>query len=242
MIFFTLLSTAFAQTAGDIVTKVQDQQQWSHSILEIELDIERKGKKDKHYQLRTHLLKDQEILYSHTEFLTPTDVAGTKIIAIDYPDKPDQLHLFMPALGRVNTLNASSKKRAFMGSDLSFEDLDISNYDGTHSILSEDEQTWTIQTIGKDHPSYSKWIAIITKSGYQPTQIEFFDKKDKLLKTMTIEGKTTPENPFPSKVDVIDQQNMSHTIFQIKNYDTETDEIPLTLFQKESLVPKMEKK
>ena len=39
----------------------------------------------------------------------PTEVAGTKVIAIDYPDKPDQLHLFMPALGRVNTLNSSAK-------------------------------------------------------------------------------------------------------------------------------------
>ena len=49
----------------------------------------------------------------------PTEVAGTKVIAIDYPDKPDQPSVYA-ALGRKYfkpPLNV-----AFMGSDLSFED------------------------------------------------------------------------------------------------------------------------
>ena len=33
----------------------------------IELDIQRNGK-DKHYQLQTHLRKEDDTLYSHTEF------------------------------------------------------------------------------------------------------------------------------------------------------------------------------
>lgn len=240
MIFFTLLSTALAQTADEIMQNIQAQQQWTQSILEIDLNIERDGKKEKQYQLKTHLRKEQDTLYTHTEFLAPTEVAGTKIIAIDFPEKPDLLHLFMPALGRVNTLNASGKKHAFMGSDLSFEDLEISNYDGAHSILSEDEKNWTIQTMGKNHPSYSKWVTVVEKSSYQLSSIDFFDKKDKLLKTMTIIEKTQALAPFPSKVEVIDRQNHSHTTFQIKNQSLEAVEIPLTLFEKEALIPKKE--
>ena len=242
MILFSLLSFVFAQTADEIINTIQEQQTWSQSLLEIDLTIDRDDKKDKQYQLLTHLKKEQQALYTHTEFLQPTEVAGTKIIAINFPEKPDQLHLFMPALGRVNTLSSKARKHTFMGSDLSFEDLDISNYDGTHSILSEDATSWTIQTLGKEHPTYSKWISIINKANHQPTQIQFFDKKDTLLKTMTLTGEATQENPFPAKVDVIDPQRKSHTVFLIKNRSSEISEIPLSLFQKESLAKTKEQK
>ena len=236
MIFFSLLSFVFAQTADEIINKVQEQQAWSESLLEIDLKIDRNGKKDKQYQLLTHLKKEQKTLYTHTEFLQPREVAGTKVIAIDFSEKPDQLHLFMPTLGRINTLSTKAKKHTFMGSDLSFEDLDISNYDGAHSILSQDTASWTIQTLGKKHPTYSKWISIINKVDHQPTEIQFFDKKDILIKTMTLTGEASQGNPFPTKVDVVDQQHKSHTTFMIKNRSSEISEIPLSLFQKESLI------
>ena len=59
---------------------------------------------------------------------------------------------------------------------------------------------------------------------------------------MTIEGETTSENPFPTKVNVIDQQNKSQTIFVIKEQLSNKDEVPLTLFQKEALLPVKEQK
>ena len=128
-----------------------------------------------------------------------------------------------------------------MGSDLRFEDLDIASYDGKHSIVSEDEQNWTIETKGEKHPEYARWVSVIAKSNHRSTKIDFFDRENNLCKTLTISD-SSPTSSFPSSIIIEDPRRRSKTNVIIRTQQSNNIDIPLSLFEKSALVPPKESK
>src|SRR5690554_2730633 len=52
-------------------------------------------------------------------FIAPANIAGTSFLIVD-----DDMWLYMPALGKVKRIAGSAKQGNFMGSDLSYEDME----------------------------------------------------------------------------------------------------------------------
>ena len=59
------------------------------------------------------------------EFTGPADVAGTKFLITEPKEGADEQLLYLPAFDKVQKISGSSRKGAFMGSDFSYEDLDL---------------------------------------------------------------------------------------------------------------------
>lgn len=56
-------------------------------------------------------------------FLSPPDVAGTTLLIYDYPDKDDDMWIYLPALRKTRRIVSRDKGQSFMGSAFSNADL-----------------------------------------------------------------------------------------------------------------------
>jgi outer membrane lipoprotein-sorting protein len=130
---------------------------------------------------------------SLTVFNKPRDVKGTAFLSFSHAIGNDDQWLYLPALKRVKRISSSNKSGPFMGSEFSFEDLssfEIEKY--TYKYLGDE----TINTLDNfkveqypvdENSGYTRRIVWLDKAEYRIQKIEFYDRKNSLLKTLTFE-------------------------------------------------------
>ena len=160
------------------------------------------------------------------EFENPADVKGTVVLTFTHRTKDNDQWLYLPALGRVKRISASSKSGSFLGSEFAFEDLaspEIEKY--TFKFLNE--TTWktnnvyVVERIPNDKNSgYSKQLVYYNKENYRVEKIEYFDRKSTHVKTLEFIGYKEFENGIakPSTLSMKNQKNGKATSLNYTNY------------------------
>ncbi|WP_020408281.1 outer membrane lipoprotein-sorting protein [Hahella ganghwensis] len=132
---------------------------------------------------------------SLTIFDSPRDVRGTKLLTYSHKVDDDDQWLYLPALKRVKRIASKNKSGPFMGSEFAFEDLssqEVEKY--TYKYLRDepcpapyqDIMCFVVESYPVDENSgYSKQINWIDQQEYRTFLVEFYDRKDSLLKTLT---------------------------------------------------------
>ncbi|MDF2181012.1 outer membrane lipoprotein-sorting protein [Neptuniibacter sp. CAU 1671] len=130
---------------------------------------------------------------SLTIFDHPADVKGTAFLSFSHPIEADEQWLYLPALKRVKRIASRNKSGPFMGSEFAYEDLasfEVEKY--RYRYLRDEncpEQTlecYVAEYYPNDPNSgYTRQIVWLDKTEYRPWKIEFYDRKDALLKTLT---------------------------------------------------------
>ena len=123
-------------------------------------------------------------------FDQPLDVKGTALLSYSHKTGPDDQWLYLPALKRVKRIASKNKSGPFMGSEFAYEDLssqEIEKY--TYRYLQDDtldgRAVFLIERDPVDPDSgYSIQRVWIDQQRYIPLRIEFFDRKQALLKTL----------------------------------------------------------
>lgn len=127
-------------------------------------------------------------------FNSPSEVRGTKYLEWTYrgTDKDDDLWMYLPAESLVRRISGSSKFSSFMRSDYTNEDLenmdDVEDY--TYSLKGSEVVDGFDCYILERYPKpgkktqYSKHVQWVRKDIYLRTKMEFYDKHNKLIKTM----------------------------------------------------------
>ena len=182
------LSALAQQTPQEILEQAQQNQKVENSIQQLRMVLVSKSGAERVRELEMRVRRDEDTLSSYTRFSHPSDVAGTQLVVVDRPDTLDEQLLYLPALKRVQRIAGRARTGSFMGSDFSYEDLEISGVDeAQHTLESEDAQSWIIVTIPGDGSSYSRIRTTIGKADYLPRKVEYFDKKGAPLKVLTVE-------------------------------------------------------
>ena len=134
--------------------------------------------------------------YSFINFLAPADVAGTKFLTIKKDGSDSEQRLWLPALKKTRKIAASGKGGYFMGSDLSFWDMDTHEFgDMSYTFLSGDEALADpafkgmkfdkIQLTPKDTAApYSKTIGWVNQDNHFMYKVETYGKDGNLWKTI----------------------------------------------------------
>jgi outer membrane lipoprotein-sorting protein len=151
--------------------------------------IDRKGNES----LRTLKMKTLEVIgdgdKSLTVFNSPRDIKGTAFLSFTHALVPDEQWLYLPALKRVKRISSSNKSGPFLGSEYAFEDLtsfEVAKY-GYKYLNDEDLEgiaCYVIELIPKyEHSGYTRQIAWIDKERYIVIKVDYYDRKETLLKT-----------------------------------------------------------
>jgi hypothetical protein len=124
-------------------------------------------------------------------FDKPRDVKGTAFLSFSHIIGADDQWLYLPALKRVKRISSRNKSGPFMGSEFSYEDLASFEVDKfTYNYLKDepcgDDTCFVVEQLPVDKNSgYTRRIAWIDQSEYRVQKIDFFDRKNSALKTLS---------------------------------------------------------
>ena len=124
-------------------------------------------------------------------FDSPGDVRGTAFLSHTKKAGSDDQWLFLPALKRVKRIASSNKAGPFMGSEFAYEDIasqEVEKY--TYNYLRDEKvnglDCFLVEYDPVDRKSgYSRQLVWIDKKEYRLQKIEFYDRKNSLLKTLS---------------------------------------------------------
>ena len=107
--------------------------------------------------MRTWSYSGAEASRSLTQFESPADVRGTGLLTLEENGTELQL-LYLPAVGRVQTVSGSQRTERFLGSDFTFEDLGNQNPEEfDFEIITDTASELKIKAVPRQESQYA-WI------------------------------------------------------------------------------------
>ncbi len=163
-------------------------------------------------------------------FDQPRDIKGTVFLSYTHSKKADDQWLFLPALKRVKRIASRNKSGPFMGSEFSFEDISSSEVDKyTYKYLRDEEINNRPVFVIEQFPAYkfsgyTRRIVWLDKEMYQPLRVEFYDRKNSLLKTLTQHDYQQYNDQYwrADRFEMINHQTNKSTTLEWNNYQFQT--------------------
>jgi len=163
-------------------------------------------------------------------FLSPKDQKGTALLTHQHKNRDDDQWLYLPALKRVKKIASSKKSGPFMGSEFSFEDIggqSIEDY--TYKYLRDEnyegQDCFVVESYPVDKNSgYTRIQAWMDKEHYRTLKVEFYDRKNSHLKTLTASGFKLYNDKFwrPDELLMVNLQTGRSTILKQTNLQFKT--------------------
>jgi outer membrane lipoprotein-sorting protein len=163
-------------------------------------------------------------------FDTPRDVKGTAFLSYTHSNGPDDQWLYLPALKRVKRIASNNKSGPFMGSEFTYEDIasqEVEKY--TYKYIRDEaydgQDCFVLERYPVDKNSgYTRQIVWIDKVEYRHLKIEFYDRKDELLKTLTSHGYQQYLDKYwrADKMEMVNHQTGKSTTLLWANYQFAT--------------------
>lgn len=127
-------------------------------------------------------------------FDEPRDVKGTAFLSYTHKVDADDQWLYLPALKRVKRIASSNKSGPFVGSEFAYEDMtsqEVEKY--TYKYIGDVDHDglncFQIERYPIDPKSgYTRQVGWIDREHYRVIKIDFYDRKNSLLKTLTFNG------------------------------------------------------
>lgn len=237
-------SSLFAIDAVTVMQNAHDVAKPEYTISRVQMDLIGKDGKTEESRIITEYGRDQNDLSSIVIiFNTPASVKDTRFLQMENKDKDDDKFIFLPSLKNTRRIASSEGSKAFMGTDASYDDMSTREVDeDIHEMISEKEEKngytcWVIKSTPKDEKSsqysYRKnWIDYETN---YPVYTEMYDKKGKLLKTLTLEklekktGETGKEYNIPMQEHMVNVQSGHSTRLMILQLKLDS-KVPASVF------------
>lgn len=159
-------------------------------------------------------------------FDSPADVKGTAFLSFTHVNEPDDQWLYLPALKRVKRIASKNKSGPFMGSEFAFEDMSSQEVDKYTYKWLRDEQldgkdVYVIERVPVDkHSGYTRQIVWGDREIYHPWKVEFYDRKNALLKTLVFFDYRQYLGKYwrPDRMEMTNHQNGKSTTLLFTDY------------------------
>jgi outer membrane lipoprotein-sorting protein len=203
----------------------------------MEMILRNKQGEESHRKLRARALEqtadgDKGLII----FDEPKDVQGTSLLTFSHKTGPDDQWLYLPAVKRVKRIASDNKSGPFMGSEFAFEDLgsqEVEKY--TYKHIKDDKLDGQDVFVSERYPvdknsGYTRQVVWMDKAEYRPLKLEYYDRKQSLLKTLTLTNYKQYLGKYwrPLKLDMVNHQTGKSTTlvfseYQFKNGYTDRD-------------------
>ena len=161
-------------------------------------------------------------------FNSPKDVKGTATLTYTHKIGADDQWLYLPSIKRVKRISSNNKSGPFVGSEFAYEDLssqEVEKY--TYKFLKEEGNLLFVEQDPVDPKSgYTRRIATYNKDkGYRLEKVEFYDRKNSLLKTLTYSDYKLYKGKFwrAGSMNMLNHQSNKETLLQFSDYNFGAD-------------------
>lgn len=155
-------------------------------------------------------------------FSDPGNVRGTAFLTIRENGDSSQ-KLYLPAVGRVQTITSGERGDRFMGSDFTFEDLgDQQAEDYEFVWLEEQDSVYRVRANKPNSDQYDYVEFFIDRDRYTLNEIHYFNSSDEMIKRLEAEEfeQMTDELWSPSKMTMYDLREDRSTILTWSDRET----------------------
>ncbi len=159
---------------------------------------------------------DRSIIF----FETPKDVQGTVLLTHTKILAPDDQWIYIPSISRVKRISSANKSGPFLGSEFSYEDLTAQEQGKYDYQWLRDEpcpapdnalQCFVIERKPLyENSGYNRQVSWIDASEYQFRKIDFFNRENRLLKTLTLLNYRKYNNRFWRPHELLMVNHLSH--------------------------------
>lgn len=150
-------------------------------FFEYDATISVKDKADRKLGLAVYLKGD----WRFSEFLSPSDVKGTKVLILS----PSQMYVYLPAFKKVRRIASHVTDQGFMGMNFTQDEMAITSYAKmyTGEVTSETDTSKVITMKAKEgaEAPYPKVVMTVEKARNLPTEIKYFSDSGTHVKTET---------------------------------------------------------
>ncbi len=168
-------------------------------------------------------------------FDEPADVQGTTMLTLSHKVDEDDQWMYLPALKRVKRIASDNKSGSYMGSEFAYEDIgsqEVEKY--TYKYLRNEvcpDEAYKGQPcfVLERYPvnkysGYKRQVTWIDKAEYRVLKIEYYDRKDSLLKTLTFKGykQYLKKHWRSDEMFMINHQTGKSTLLKWNNYKFRT--------------------
>jgi outer membrane lipoprotein-sorting protein len=215
-LFFTTASQAMAMTGQEVVDKVKDEYgDFNDMVGKMQIKtFDHKGLiNDRQVMFFTKKEKDADITKSLLKFLSPSDVKGTALL----DQGNDIMYMYLPDFHKTKRIAGSAKTGSFMGTDFTYNDLSLINYDTSDyvsKLVTEDSEAYYVELRDKDikKSDYDHLLMKVLKSDFFPMEIKFYDKGKKECKILTADQVTQyGKHKFPKNLKMVDLTSAHRT-------------------------------
>jgi len=160
-------------------------------------------------------------------FESPPDVKGTGFLSWSYwnEDKDDDQWLYLPALRKVRRISASNKGDYFMGTDFTYDDMgerkvEEDQHTLIRSEIYNDTDCYVVESVPKKKGYiYSKKMTWVNKKQWIPIKVDYYDRKNRLLKTLNTDWQLISGIWSWEKAEMKNHRTGHRTIIEIKEIE-----------------------
>lgn len=187
---------AFADDATEIVKKSLGLPVPDYSVSTLLMDlIDKNGNVTEHRVIQQFGNRKNGITSTVFDFKSPASIKSTRVLQAEKSNKDDDKWIYLPSLKTTRRIATAERSKAFVGSDYTYNDMTLRKLtDDEHTMLDENcsvtvggksYSSWKIKSfpVANKAIEYAYRIQYIDKSSYLPLKQEFYDKKDKMIKT-----------------------------------------------------------
>jgi len=221
---------AFAQTAGERgleIAKAAEKADlgFKSSVVTLSMTLKNKNGQTSQRSMETKTLElTEDGDKSLISFNSPKDVKGTATLTFTHKIGSDDQWLFLPSIKRVKRISSNNKSGPFVGSEFAYEDLssqEVEKY--TYTFLEEKGSLLLVEQDPVDPKSgYKRRIVTYNKDkGYRIEKVDFYDRKNALLKTLSYSDYKLYKNKFwrAATFNMVNHQSNKETLLKFSNYN-----------------------
>jgi outer membrane lipoprotein-sorting protein len=174
---------------------------WDNHIANVRMVLRNRHNQERErlFRFRTHEVVNSGRKVDGDKILiifdTPLDVKGTALLTFSHKQGDDDQWLYLPAVKRVKRISARNKSGSFVGSEFSYEDIaseELEKY--TYKWIRDEDYSGKSCFVVERYPmnkwnsGYARQVVWYDKAEYRIQKIDFYDRKNNLLKTLTYHG------------------------------------------------------
>lgn len=179
--------------ARDAFQCFKDRYKGDNSVMDCTLLlVNKRGEKRKHHLLR-YRKRDRDLVSLLLFYVSPPDVKGVATLSVEQPVGDDRQRIYLPAMKKHRRIAVSDKGKSWMGTDLSYEDLQERKADDYHytsmrngTFKGNDCYYFNMVPKNPSNSGYGRLEYWIQKDNRELVQGRYYDHKDNLKKVMNM--------------------------------------------------------
>ena len=108
----------------ELLRRAFDRRYGADTHQQLSLVLSSKGREVQHQELEVVTKMENGQLRAFARFTAPPDLRDTALLVMEQEGRPDDYFLYLPALDKVRRVSGAQRSDSFMGTDLTYEDLE----------------------------------------------------------------------------------------------------------------------